>query len=132
MYLVYILKSDDSKYYIGMTNNFLKRWMQHNKYIKGGAKYTSKNTHWTPICIIDGFKNKSEAMKCEWVLKTRRTKLSKKFKGVFGRILYLNELLKKTKWTSTSDKIINQNLNIYIINLYKPYLDINTHELEWF
>ena len=27
---------------------------------------------------------------------------------------------------------VNDILNIYIINLYKPYLDINTHELEWF
>ena len=41
MYLVYILKSQN-KSYIGMTNDFFKRWKQHNKLLKGGAKYTSK------------------------------------------------------------------------------------------
>ena len=40
-YLVYILKSD--KYsYVGMTNDFLRRFRQHNGELKGGAKYTSK------------------------------------------------------------------------------------------
>ena len=68
MYLVYILKSGNHSY-IGMTNDFFKRWKQHNKIIKGGAKYTSKYHNWSPICIIDGFKNKSEAMQCEWKLK---------------------------------------------------------------
>ena len=51
-----------------MTNDFLKM-KQHNKIIKGGAKYTSKYENWTPICIVDGFKTKSEAMQCEWKLK---------------------------------------------------------------
>ena len=40
-YLVYILKSENCAY-VGMTNDFFKRWRQHNKEIKGGAKYTSK------------------------------------------------------------------------------------------
>ena len=58
MYLVYILRSEN-KSYIGMTNDFLKRWMQHNRYISGGAKYTTRHyTYWEPICILDGFKNK--------------------------------------------------------------------------
>ena len=59
MYLVYILKSDNYSY-IGMTNDFFKRWKQHNKIIKGGAKYTSKYENWTPICIIDGFKTNAK------------------------------------------------------------------------
>ena len=33
MYLVYIIKSDNRSY-IGMTNDFFKRWKQHNKIIK--------------------------------------------------------------------------------------------------
>ena len=61
MYLVYIIKSDNRSY-IGMTNDFFKRWKQHNKILKGGAKYTSKYENWSPICIIDGFETKSEAM----------------------------------------------------------------------
>ena len=61
MYLVYIIVSDNLSY-IGMTNDFLKRWQQHNGYLKGGARYTSKKSNWTPICIIDGFKTKSEGI----------------------------------------------------------------------
>lgn len=130
MYLVYILKSDNL-YYVGMTNDFLHRWMQHNNYLSGGARYTKKKNDWTPICIVDGFNTKSEAMQCEWKLKTKKNKLSKKFKGPIGRIQYLNELLKMEKWTSKSPFIKDQNLKIYIVSKYKCYLE-NSYELEWF
>ena len=78
MYLVYIISSGNRSY-IGMTNDFFKRWIQHNKLLKGGAKYTIKYKEWTPICIIDGFKTKSEAMQCEWKLK--------RVKGIENRII---------------------------------------------
>ena len=68
IYMVYILRSGKFSY-IGMTNDFLRRWKQHNKILKGGARYTSKREGWTPICIIDGFATKVEAMQCEWKLK---------------------------------------------------------------
>ena len=67
-YVVYIIKSDNHTY-IGMTNNFFRRWRQHNKIIKGGAKATSRRENWTPICIIDGFLTLKEACQCEWKLK---------------------------------------------------------------
>ena len=44
MYLVYILKSDNLSY-VGMTNDFFRRFRQHNQEIKGGAKYTKKDLH---------------------------------------------------------------------------------------
>ena len=43
MYLVYILKSDNLSY-VGMTNDFFKRFRQHNGELVGGAKYTKKKT----------------------------------------------------------------------------------------
>ena len=123
MYLVYILKSENYSY-IGMTNDFLKRWSQHNGYLKGGAKYTTKYKDWTPICIIDGFKTKSEAMQCEWKLK--------RVKGYQKRIENLSYLLKhKNKWTKNSPLISSQNLNIYVIDKYK-YLFDQSLELFWF
>ena len=67
MYLVYILQADNLSY-IGMTNNFERRWKQHNQLLQGGAKYTKKKNNWSPICIIDGFQTKQEAMQCEWRL----------------------------------------------------------------
>lgn len=41
MFLVYLIKND-TKTYIGYTNDFLKRWQQHNGYLSGGAKYYKK------------------------------------------------------------------------------------------
>ena len=131
MYLVYIIKCDNL-YYIGMTNDFLNRWQQHNSILSGGAKYTKKKCDWYPICIIDGFKTKSEAMQCEWKLKTRRTKLSRQFKGIDGRIEYLNNIIIEKKWTSNSPLIKEQNLDIYIDSQYKHLLtNFKTYELFW-
>ena len=83
MYLVYILKCNNLTY-VGMTNDFFKRWQQHNQILSGGAKYTKKGCEWYPICIIDGFQTKSEAMQCEWKIKSRRSKLARKFKSAVG------------------------------------------------
>tara|TARA_Y100000590_G_C15691571_1_gene1003572 strand:- start:257 stop:649 length:393 start_codon:yes stop_codon:yes gene_type:complete len=130
MYLVYILKSEDNKKsYIGMTNDFLKRWMQHNKIIKGGAKYTSKHENWNPVCIIDGFKNKSEAMQCEWRLKHM------KVRGYYNRLIHLSMILENSQniqWTTNSPIISTQSLTLYVIEEYKHLFQINTHELYWF
>jgi predicted GIY-YIG superfamily endonuclease len=132
MYLVYIIKSDNNLYYVGMTNNFFRRWLQHNCILSGGAKYTKKGNNWYPICIIDGFKNKKEAMQCEWKLKNKKNKLSKKFTGFLGRIQYLNLLLLNKTWTNNSPNIIDQNLTIYIDNNYNKYItNKNTKELYW-
>ena len=125
MYLVYILQSGNHSY-IGMTNDFFKRWKQHNKILKGGAKYTSKYDNWSPICIIDGFQTKSEAMQCEWKLKRPR--------GINNRIHNLSNIINnKEKWTKNSPFIKNQNLKIYTLkkysDIFKPF---ETKELEWF
>jgi predicted GIY-YIG superfamily endonuclease len=124
-YVVYILRSGNFSY-IGMTNDFLRRWRQHNKIIKGGARYTSKREGWTPICIIDGFKTKVEAMQCEWKLK--------RVKGYNKRVQNVHtHFTKKDRWTSKSPLIKTQNLNIYIVKEYFTYFkDIPYRELYWF
>ena len=129
-YVVYILKCENLTY-VGMTNNFFRRWQQHNQILSGGAKYTKKGSEWYPICIIDGFETMVEAMQCEWKVKSRRSKLSKKYRGVDNRIKYLNLLLKDERWTSNSPKIQEQNLKLYIDNDYKHLLDCDTKELYW-
>ena len=108
MFLVYILKSDKFSY-VGMTNDFLRRFRQHNKELKGGAKYTSRREGWYPICIIDGFETMKEACQCEWAVKH-----SKKLRGPSGRVQHLSNLLQKEQWTSKSPKIKDQDLIIYI------------------
>jgi len=115
-----------------MTNDFLHRWMQHNGIISGGAKYTKKKCNWYPICIIDGFKNKSEAMQCEWKLKSRKPKLSRQFKGGRGRVEYLNLLLKDNKWTSKSPTIDSQDLTIFVDDDYRDLIKYkNKGTLYW-
>ncbi len=127
MYLVYILKCNNLTY-IGMTNNFLRRWRQHIGDLKGGAKYTTrKGRNWYPICIIDGFKTMKEAMQCEWRLKRNR-----KYRGCLKRIEYVYLMLQNEKWTTKSPLIKEQNLTIYIDDDYS-YLFNNypTKQLYW-
>lgn len=127
MYCVYILKNKN-KSYIGMTNDFLNRWEQHNCYKKGGAKYTTgnlQNNCWEPICIIDGFKNKSEAMQCEWKCKRAH--------GYLNRVKNVSHLIEHSeKWTKNSPVIKDQNLKVYLRNEFKKYFEIETGELSWF
>ena len=125
MYLVYIIQSDNLSY-IGMTNDFLKRWKQHNKILKGGAKYTTKyDRSWRPLCIVDGFQTKSEAMQCEWKLKRK--------KGYYNRLKGLSYILKNNKqWTSKSPLIESQDLTVYVVDEYKSLFTTPTKELVWF
>ena len=131
MYLVYLLKSGNYSY-VGMTNDFTKRFRQHNKEIKGGARYTSKRTDWYPVLIIDGFTDMKSAMQCEWRLKRGK-------KGVNGRVKYLSKYLyeEKRKWTTKCEKsIYDQNLTFYLDNDYLSYFNEFPHqythkELYW-
>ena len=131
MFLVYLIKNEN-KTYIGYTNDFLKRWQQHNGYLSGGAKYTTRNKGlWQPICIIDGFKTMKEAMQCEWSLKHY---MKKKFKGPTGRIQRLSALFKRGIWTSKSPFINQQNLTIYIDEDFIQFLSNSIFpikELYW-
>lgn len=124
-YLVYILKSENYTY-IGMTNDFFKRWKQHNKILKGGAKATSRRDNWSPICIIDGFPSLKEACQCEWKLK-RVKGHKKRVQNVYHHLMNVD------KWTSNSPLIKEQSLTIYVTEDYKEFFyDYPTKELEWF
>ena len=122
-YVVYILKSDNLSY-IGMTNNFERRWKQHMGILRGGAKYTGKSNNWTPLCIIDGFKTKQEAMQCEWRLK--------RVKGFHQRVINASKLLQSEgRWTKKSPLIKQQKLSVYVTPNYQMYFQA-PHELIWY
>ena len=127
MYLVYLLKCNNCTY-IGMTNDFLRRWRQHIGDLKGGAKYTTrKGKDWYPILIIDGFKTMKEAMQCEWKLKHNRN-----YKGPSKRVEYAHLMIQKEVWTSKSPKIKDQHLQVYIDNEYQHiFSNYPTKELYW-
>ena len=132
MYLVYILTCD-SKSYVGMTNDFLRRWRQHIGDLQGGAKYTTRcGKDWYPICIIDGFATMREAMQCEWKLKRRQK--GRKGKGAQGRVEWLSHILAHdSRWTSKSPLIDEQSLTIYIDEEYNKKLPLRVpiQELYW-
>lgn len=117
MYCVYLLKSDNLSY-VGMTNDFFNRFRQHNKEIKGGARYTKKKDFWYPVLIIDGFVDMKSAMQCEWRLK--HIGIKKHIKGVNNKINFLSKYLnEKNAWTTKCEKsICNQNLTFYVDGEY--------------
>ena len=117
MFLVYLLKNE-KKSYIGYTNNIERRLRQHNGEIKGGAKYTTRNKNdnnlWEPICIVYGFEDKCEAMKCEWEWKRKS--------GYLNRIKYINYIFNnEIKFTSKGKDINELNLSVYTSKEYYKY-----------
>jgi len=125
MFSVYLLKNNN-KSYIGYTNDFFRRWKQHNRILKGGAKYTTMNNgDWEPICIIDGFIDKKEAMRCEWKLKRK--------KGYLNRIKNINYIFNNNiKFTNKGSNIDTLNLKIYVKKEYYEYFNnLELKELYW-
>ncbi len=92
------------------------------------AIYTTNNIGtgvWQPICIVDGFICKKEAMRCEWKLKRAR--------GYMNRVKNVNNILcNDTKFTSKGSNIDTLNLKVYVNKDFKEYFSIKTNELEWF
>ena len=85
-YTCYLLTNGYTNTYIGSTNNFKRRLRQHNKEIKGGARYTSKfitDKGWSPVILIDGFETQSCALSFEWRMK-RALNTKGKLKRVSG------------------------------------------------
>ena len=113
-YKCYIIFNDNYSY-VGITNNLNRRLRQHNKEIKGGAKYTSmikdkiKNSKWNYACYVDGFKNKNDALKFEWALKHIKPKYKKDIINIINKLI-IN--LNKNKWTKKSPISFNYKLNI--------------------
>lgn len=111
--------------YIGATNNLKQRIRKHNGEIKGGAKYTTRNKNdnnlWEPICIVNGFEDKCEAMRCEWKCKRKS--------GYLNRIKYINYIFdNEEKFTEKGKNINELNLKIYTKYEYLSYF--NNKEIE--
>ena len=120
MYYVYILVNNSLNYkdhsYIGFTTNPQRRIRQHNKEIKGGAKATTnKDSEWEFALLINGFKDKINALSCEWKLKHPE----KNYYKIEGKIKILNEILLLDKWTKKC-KYENKDCdyNIYVKDIY--------------
>ena len=96
---VYLLQCG-KKTYIGATIDVNRRLRQHNKEIKGGAKYT-KHGQWTIIAYVSGFPTWKEALKFEWKWKQLSRK-SPSINPLQRRLEGLTMLLASGHSTSTS------------------------------
>lgn len=93
-HMCYIIKSiKTNKIYIGYTINFERRLRQHNGELVGGAKKTSLSRPWTPVCIIKGFYEKSEALRFEYRLQHPRTKKKYSEPAIRYIVTELNKLI---------------------------------------
>jgi predicted GIY-YIG superfamily endonuclease len=64
--LVYALQAADADHsYVGATNNFARRLRQHNDLLKGGARYTRRDSGWSPIFKVRGFPKRRQALQFE-------------------------------------------------------------------
>lgn len=73
-----IISADMDNTYVGVTTNFRRRLRQHNGELNGGAKASRAGRPWQCVCLIDGFKDRSEACHFEWKWKHFSRNLSRK------------------------------------------------------
>lgn len=73
-YFVYILGCSDGTLYTGYTNSLEKRLLEHNR--GTGAKYT-KSRRPCKLLYSEEFETRSEAMKREWEIKHKYSRLDK-------------------------------------------------------
>ncbi len=130
MWYCYIIKSIDPNYpnhsYNGSTNNIVRRLRQHNGEIKGGAIRTQIARPWKFYAILKGLPDHINALSCEWRVRypDNRRKKEKKYKGVNGRIVGLNEVLKLDEWTKQCTIPNNaMDLELYILKDYAHLID---------
>ena len=58
--------------YVGVTNNFKRRLLQHCGVTCGGARYTKRSRQWHIIAIIGGIPSRTAALQLEWAIKHAR------------------------------------------------------------
>lgn len=69
MSVCYILiRNDGRASYCGVTNCLERRLKQHNGRMQGGARYT-RGHRWSPLCVVQGFCTRAQALSFEWHVK---------------------------------------------------------------
>ncbi len=70
MYLVYIIKNPERKYYVGYTKNIKSRLERHNK---NRSNFTKNKREWI-LVYKEQFLNKRDAIKRENYIKSQKSK----------------------------------------------------------
>ena len=119
LWYCYLIRSLNPTYpnytYIGMTNKPKRRIRQHNGQIGGGAKKTKNKGPYEFVCLVEGFKDKPEAMFYEWRFQhpTDKKKVPVEYRSIFGKIDGFINVLKNY----THEKV----LTIYINPTFSYY-----------
>jgi structure-specific endonuclease subunit SLX1 len=115
MFYVYLLESTRKTTYVGATIDPDRRLRQHNKIIKGGAKYTGRLVEsggsWTRVCYVTGFPTWKCALQFEWKWKYL-TRKQPKGNSLQRRLEALNVLITSPRSTSTAIPFALYNLRI--------------------
>jgi predicted GIY-YIG superfamily endonuclease len=102
---VYLLQSlsNPKKHYIGFTYKPLRRLRQHNGDLVGGAKRTKRYQPWELICVITGFKDKTEALQFEyaWQHPTKSKRCRDQMKGLRGLGTFIQRKLNELPYLLT-------------------------------
>lgn len=115
LYCIYYIGLRGMRTYVGVTVDVERRLRQHNREIKGGARYTGMvdgNGKWQLLYTISGFPDQKTALQWEW----RLHKHPKRRKGscpACCRYAALRSALKLPKVTNTA--IENKDLRLDII-----------------
>ena len=111
--ICYCIQSEcKKKTYVGATNDFSRRIRQHNGEISGGAKSTA-GFNWQPIIHVQGFKDRHQLLRFEWLWKHC---FKSKSKGVYRRIEMLEYLLKQDPayhWLQLPTPLLKLNSNYF-------------------
>lgn len=118
-YCCYLLANNlNCRSYCGITLDFRRRFRQHSKLLKGGARATSMLSEpgrWHPIAQIIGFQNKTQSLQFELCMKQKMSKyrnscldkatisriktLAKNATKKSNRVVQLLQVLSLPKWT---------------------------------
>jgi structure-specific endonuclease subunit SLX1 len=103
--VVYLLCSEERplRTYVGYSNNPQRRLRQHNGLLSGGARYTRVGRPWRHALIVSGFRNRSEALRFEFMWKALgRLPRNRRRRGLGGRADALLDLVSRPRWTRVS------------------------------
>ena len=130
----YILRNRQSKFahltYNGSTNNPKRRLRQHNEEISGGARYThGRGGGWEIYALMTGFVDHKNALSCEWRIKHPNGKPGdrpQKYKGMAGRIVGLNDVLRLPRWTNQCTvENCHVPYTVYVADDVARYIDLS-------
>jgi predicted GIY-YIG superfamily endonuclease len=134
-YCYVLLSKNKKKSYGGSTNDLSRRLEQHNGKKSGGAKSTKVGGPWKYYIVIEGFKDRGEALSCEYLLKhpTREKIKPEKYNGIIGRVNSLNLILSYDRWSDKTEGLQRgiEEGREYIVYIDPSYIkNINSKEIK--